>query len=186
MKLQDTSLTGQPLKADTFGPSVPGVKLGSLTIGPELSAGTKQSLSQTTVDQEKPANEREFLAFVERPIPRDLHPKVASILRQRQLWEGTVTESINGSFVGRVHDRTNPSNSDELVTFELEEVSPEDRKFVRPGASFYWTIGVEKSPAGQITNIDRIYFRRLPGWSASSVREAEQEAREIAALLFSE
>ena len=72
------------------------------------------------------------------------------------------------------------------LPLSFEEVSPEDRKFVRPGASFYWTIGVEKSPAGQITNIDRIYFRRLPGWSASAVREAEQEATEIAALLFPE
>jgi hypothetical protein len=72
-----------------------------------------------------------------------------------------------------------------LVTFELEEVSPEDKKLVQPGASFYWTIGVEQSPAGQIQNIDRVIFRRLPGWSTSSVREAEREAREIAELFFS-
>jgi hypothetical protein len=73
-----------------------------------------------------------------------------------------------------------------LVTFELDEVSPEDKKLVQPGASFYWTIGVERSPAGQIQNIDRVMFRRLPGWRASSVRDAEREAGSIAELLFSE
>jgi len=184
--LPDTSLSGQPLKADTFDRSFQVAEMSNWRISPELSAGLKQSLSNTTVDQERPDNEREFLAYVTRPIPKYTRHKIAAILRPRQLWEGTVVECQNGSFVARVIDRTEPSNTDELVTFELDEVSPEDKKLVQPGASFYWTIGVERSPAGQIQNIDRVMFRRLPGWRASSVRDAEREAGSIAELLFSE
>jgi len=184
--LQDTSSTGQLLKADTLGESYRQVDTSKFKIGHELSAGTRQSLPQTTLPQEMPANEREFLTYVTRPTPKPHRPRSASILRPRQIWEGTVVECENGSFLARVTDKTNPANTDELVTFELEEVSPEDKKLVQPGASFYWTIGVESSPAGQIQNIDRVIFRRLPGWSASSVRAAEREAKEIAQLLFSE
>jgi len=184
--LPDTSLTGQPLKADTFASFLPNSNVGKLAISPELSGGARQTFSQTTVDQEQPDNQQQFLSFVTRPIPKPPNPKPAPTLRPLQLWEGTIIECQNGSFVALVNDRTDPLNPDELVTFESVEVSKEDMKLIQPGASFYWTVGVERSPAGQIRNVEMLNFRRLPGWNASSVREAEQEAREIADLFASE
>jgi hypothetical protein len=184
--LPDTSLTGQHLKADTFIRTAPNVEIRNLAIRSEFSRGAKQVQSNTASGQAAPDNVAEFLSSVTPPVPKVVPPRAVPTLRQLQLWEGTVIECQNGSFVARATDRTKPSNPAELVAFELEEISPEDRKLVQPGASFYWTIGVERSPAGQITNIERLNFRRLPGWSTSSVREAEKEAKEIAELLFSE
>jgi hypothetical protein len=185
--LQDTYLTGQPLKADTFLEMLQNVKTSGPRLDQSLFAGSNANPSQTTSADESSAKKLDFIDYlVPPPIAKIRRIGPVSILRPRQQWEGTVIERQNGSFVARVSDRTNPSNSDELVTFELEEVSPEDKKLVQPGAAFYWTIGVEQSPARSIRNVEILSFRRLPSWSASSVREAEHEANEIAQLLFSE
>jgi hypothetical protein len=152
-----------------------------------FSNGINEGLSETAADSQKLPQKPDYLDYlVPPPIVKIDRIGSVSILRPRQQWEGTVVECQGGSFVARVNDRTNPSNSDELVTFEIEEVSPEDRQLVQPGATFYWTIGVEQSPARSIRNVEIVNFRRLPHWSASSVREAEQEARSIAQVLFLE
>jgi hypothetical protein len=185
--LPNTSLAGQPLKGDTFA-----VSISSSNVGPptpfleESAAGIKQSLSQTAVGQKTPSNVDEFLKLVVQPSPKPLGMKAESTLLPRQLWEGTVLECHEGSFVGRVVDLTNQANPEELVTFELDELSPEDRPLAQPGAAFYWTVGIEQSRAGQIKNVEMLNFRRLPTWTSSSVREAEKKAIEIAHLLFTE
>lgn len=150
----------------------------------EIEAGGRQSLPQTTVEQKTPASVQEFLKNVVQPAPRPIRIKAESTLIPRQLWEGTVIDCHQDSFVGRVVDLTNPANPDELVTFELGELSSEDRPLVQPGAAFYWTVGVEQTRAGQIKNVDMLNFRRLPAWTSSSIREAEQKAARIANLLF--
>ena len=182
----DTYLTGQPLKANTFGELLTGTETGIPPIVPDISSGANRSFAQTTANQEKLAKEQEFLAYLVRPIPKNIRLKPVPTLRARQVWEGTVLERQGNSFVARVNDRTNPSNPDEIVTFELDEISQEDQKLAEPGFSFYWTIGTERSPAGQIRNIAMVNFRRLPYWTTSSVREAEQEAKSIVQQLFSE
>ncbi len=47
-----------------------------------------------------------------------------------------------------VVDQTKADNPDEEAEFELEEVPEGDRPLVRPGSTFYWTIGMERTPAG--------------------------------------
>jgi hypothetical protein len=107
-------------------------------------------------------------------------------LRLRQLWEGTVISCDAGSFTARVVDRTNPLNPDEAVTFELNEISADDLQLVQPGAAFYWTLGTERSPAGQIRNVNFVNFRRLPNWKESSFREAEKRSERILSLFGQE
>ncbi len=185
--LPDTYLTGQPLNADTFSELLPKVNKGVSPFTPLIPIGTNADPVQTTVGDENPSKRLDCLEYL-LPPPIAKIIKIGSVpsLRPRQLWEGTVIERQNGSFIARVNDRTNPSNPDEVVIFEFDELSQEDKKLVEPGASFYWTIGTERSPAGTIRNVEMVSFRRLPRWSSSSVREAEQEAREIAQLFLSQ
>jgi hypothetical protein len=59
-------------------------------------------------------------------------------------------------FVAVVNDKTEPSNPEEEVSFDLADVSEQDRSLVQIGASFYWLIGRERTPAGTIRNISAL------------------------------
>lgn len=181
---QNTYLLGQTLRANTFNSTpidstIP--RLGEL-ISPIENRGTLE----TTADQKTSERNLDVANLVIPPPASKAVSPSGTRLRPRQSWEGTVIERKDGSFIARVTDRTNPSHPDEIVTFGLDEISEEDQKLVAVGSSFYWTIGTEKSPAGQIKNVDMVSFRRLPHWKESSVREAEQEARNVLQLLLSE
>jgi hypothetical protein len=97
-------------------------------------------------------------------------------LQTRQLWEGTVTEIRDGAFTARLADLTNARNPDEQVLFETTEVSPDDLQLVRPGSSFYLVVGTEQTPGGMRRNVSMIQFRRLPAWTTSAAKEANDYA----------
>jgi hypothetical protein len=183
--LPDTYLIGQPLKANTFGEQQqPDVGASLLVFTPLLSMANEES-SRTMAEQEESSKRLKAYDFVYPPPTGGVvGSEPVARLNPRQAWEGTVIECLGSSFLARVTDRTNPSNPDELVTFDLDEISEEDRKMVEKGSSFYWTIGTERSPAGQIKNVDMVNFRRLPGWKASSFREADREAQDAIRLLL--
>lgn len=105
-------------------------------------------------------------------------------LQARQLWEGTVIESGDDGFVATLSDKTNPDNPDEHArfAFELVEVSEGDRKLIQPGAAFYWTIGSERTPGGQVKNVSMIQFRRLPAWTRSSLHQAATQGKRVREL----
>ena len=185
--LPDTYLPGQSLQADTFWEALPIQKGQDLKFPAPLLVGTNGGGTQTEALPDPSTKDAGSLEFLIRPpVVRRVPVGPSPVLRPRQQWEGTVLELNSGSFVARVSDRTNPANVDELATFDFDEISVEDRSLVAPGATFYWTIGTERSPAGTIKNVEFVNFRRLPRWSSSSLREAKQEARDLASLLFSE
>jgi hypothetical protein len=111
-----------------------------------------------------------------------LSSKVAA-LKRKQLWEGTVLKVHASGFIARITDRTNPKNPDEQAEFETAEISAEDHALVHPGASFYWTIGSERTPAGQIRNVAVINFRRLPRYTSFSLKRAEAKVQRLGKLL---
>jgi hypothetical protein len=187
----DTYLLGQQAKGSTFnglqGNSKSAMALGTTLPRLEALHFANQERVQTTADQGKSDKAPDFVGFIlPAPFATAVSTSSITILHPRQSWEGTVIESGNGSFVARVSDRTNPSYPDEIVTFDLDEISQEDRELVVAGSSFYWTIGTERSPAGQVKNIDMVNFRRLPQWKEGSIREAEQEAMNVLRLLLPE
>jgi hypothetical protein len=100
-------------------------------------------------------------------------------LKTRQLWEGTITEVREGGFAAVLNDRTNSGNPDERGSFSFDssDISEEDRQFLNPGASFYWIIGSELSPAGQVTTVSRLQFRRVPAWNQRALSRAIENAR---------
>jgi hypothetical protein len=57
-----------------------------------------------------------------------------------QLWEGRITEIDENTFSARISDKTNPQLPDEIVTLDIEEISPRDLPLVKLGSVFYWSI----------------------------------------------
>lgn len=107
-------------------------------------------------------------------------------LQTRQLWEGTVTKVLDNSFVATLRDKTEPSNPDEQALFAFDEVSSDDRQLVRAGSSFYWVIGREQTPAGQVRNISSLRFRRVPAWTRSVLEQAAARARSLRRVIGSQ
>ena len=107
-------------------------------------------------------------------------------LQIRQLWEGTVIDVRDGQFVATLSDKTSPSNPDEQAVFECSEISFDDRHLVGPGSVFYWAIGTESTPAGQLRNVSSIEFRRVPAWTRSALQRAENRVSHLKELFQSE
>jgi hypothetical protein len=109
--------------------------------------------------------------------------QVSPYFQTRQYWEGTV-ESVEGpDFIAIVRDRTQPGNPDEEVVFELDEVTASDRPSVSPGATFYWFVGAEYTPAGTQKNVSLIQFRRVPRWSTNAIERGKARARRFMELM---
>lgn len=97
----------------------------------------------------------------------------------RQQWEGTVQTVEGEDIVAVLRDLTEPARPDEEVTIGIDEVSPDDRALVSPGAIFYWSIGYRTSRFGQVERVSAIRFRRLPAWSKRDIRRIEERTREL-------
>ena len=179
-----TSSTGPAVAPELSGPTVrvdsdallPPVELKDLTTHEVLEQAGATS-SQTAED----AVRRWAAAVTVRRGVSDAtvigYP--TSSLHTRQFWEGSVTDVRNGEFTAIVQDRTNPDNPDEQVVFGFDEISDTDRSLVKPGAPFYWVIGLERTPAGQQKNISLIRFRRTPPLSRSALVRAKSRANEF-------
>lgn len=136
-------------------------------------------VSETRGDSDGPGGVPALTGATIRPQPKlAIRRGRNSSLRTHQLWEGTVIEARERGFVARLTDRTNPDNPDEQALFDYDEISPEDRNLLRPGSTFYWIIGNEKTPGGQVKNVSIVQMRRLPGWTRSALARAARRAQQ--------
>jgi len=106
-------------------------------------------------------------------------PSVGDQFVSLQKWEGVVIEIKDETFLARLKDLTNEKNPEEEAEFPLEELSPEDRELVAPGAIFYWNIGYLDTRSGQRRRESIIRFRRLPAWSKREIENSKHEASRI-------
>ena len=65
-----------------------------------------------------------------------------------------------------LNDRSRLDGPEERVEFESIELREDDLPLVVPGSVFYWMIGTERTPAGQVRKILNIEFSRLPVWDS--------------------
>jgi hypothetical protein len=182
--LPTTFLIGQHLKAESLTPQVSENWSEIRPLVPKLSTTAMQNEDQPIIVQE--AFKIRSVAYDPLVVPRRFTISSSSALKTKQSWEGVVINCGTNKFVARITDRTNPSNPEEIAEFESEEVSDDDQHLIRPGASFYWTVGTEKSSAGQIRNVAIVNFRRTPRWSRASIQNAANRAKEIVAILGQE
>lgn len=136
------------------------------------AGGASQSSSHPTVVPTLPIPNEALLPPVLQPLVQGKR----SVLQTKQLWEGTVVDVRKNEFLAIVNDRTEPSNPEEEVSFDLADISEQDLKLVEVGASFYWVIGRERTPAGTIRNISSVQFRRIPSWSSGAISEIATRA----------
>jgi hypothetical protein len=102
-------------------------------------------------------------------IPLDRNPPPLRRFELLQAFEATVLEVSADSFWAELHDLSNPSNPPETVELPLSEISKPDQSLLQPGSIFYWSIGYETSPTGQIRRISEIRLRRTPEWSQQTL-----------------
>jgi hypothetical protein len=119
----------------------------------------------------------EFVA----PVPSPTSTR-SNALKSYQFWIGTVTRAFQDRFYAIVVDQTEPNNPDEEAEFELEEVPEGDRPLVKTGSTFYWVIGMERTPAGSQKRVSMIQFRHSPKMTESLTRKAEELASSFATI----
>lgn len=92
-----------------------------------------------------------------------------------QKWEGMVI-AINGdSFVARLNNLTE-NTPEEEIEMNFRDISDDDQNLVHLGAIFYWSIGYEKTAAGQRKRTSVIKFRRLPAWTDKELAAIKKKA----------
>lgn len=99
-----------------------------------------------------------------------------------QSWEGVVVSVSDAEFTATLVDRTDRENPEEEVVIGIEEISEDDRKLIKPGAVFYWSMAYKDAPGEPRRRVSQIRFRRLPAWSQYDIDQAARRASELAAI----
>ena len=95
-------------------------------------------------------------------------------------WVGYI-DQIKGNefFVKMVNINTNKSIPEDLATFSVNDVSEHDLKLLKEGAYVRFILGRERLPSGEIRNVSRLFFRRLPAHSKKDFDRAKQKAKDL-------
>lgn len=104
-------------------------------------------------------------------------------------WEGVVetVDEDDGIFTARLYDlETEEPYPSEIAEFLIGDVSDDDQSLLQVGAVFYMTLGYSERVSGRRNRFVRVEFRRLPNWTESDLRRAEERARRITCFLHSE
>ena len=92
-----------------------------------------------------------------------------------QEWEGYVTSVGSETFMADLVDMTTfATYPQEQVELPLEEVSAEERREMKAGSIFRWTIGFETLPSGQRRRVSQLVFRQIPRWSQADIDAANR------------
>lgn len=95
-----------------------------------------------------------------------------------QKWEGVV-EQFDGNIIQvKLTDLTS-GGTDEEAELEIQDVSKDDRKLVKEGAMFYWSIGYDMQLDGQIKKSSFIKFKRLPRIDPIEFNSIHDRAKEL-------
>ena len=105
-----------------------------------------------------------------------LPKKRVQVLKQ---WEGVVTDVTSDSFFADLQDLGDSSLPLEVVEIPIAEVSEDDRPLLSEGAIFYWSLGYETSPGGQLRRMSEIRLRRTPRWTKRTLENVKQRAEEL-------
>jgi hypothetical protein len=71
-----------------------------------------------------------------------------------------------------------PGEVDQRVRFMRGRVASSDRSLLREGAVFYWIIGTERDPSGDLISTSFIRFRRTPQLSPRQLHRLDDLAEE--------
>ena len=83
-------------------------------------------------------------------------------------------EIEDDKFSAKLEDITNPGTY-EIVNFGLDDVSPEDSSFLKPGSTFYFSIGYTTT-SGTVEKTSLLRFKRVADWTESEFDIATDRA----------
>jgi len=106
-------------------------------------------------------------------------------VRALQRWTGRVERVLKDTFIAIVSDVTNPSNPEEEVELDVEDVPIGDRSLITTGSIFYWAMVYRDSKSGQREKTESIRFARQPKLTEEVANEIFNEADSITAILES-
>lgn len=143
------------------------------------AADSSSSVVDSDVDDAASIGEP-FEAKLQFPeLPRIKEPARRALLPLQE-WEGYVMSVSDDGFTAQLVDLTAEDDLPaEEADFSLDDVSDPDRRLLREGAVFRWTIGYEKSVSGTKKRISQIVFRRLPQWTKKEIEAADWTARQL-------
>lgn len=108
-------------------------------------------------------------------------PDGREYFRAMQKWEGYVIQVGKDTFTARLVSIVGEGPDQESEIY-VEEVAPDDRLLIEPGAVFYWSIGYLDRPSGRL-RASILRFRRLPVWTKRELEDAAAKADEMRGLL---
>jgi hypothetical protein len=110
-------------------------------------------------------------------------PRITRFIADQE-FEGMVVsiDTSAGTFVARLADLT-AETPEEEAEIAFEEISPDDRSLIVPGALFNWMIGRVTESTGQVRRVSELRFRRFFRFTAEAVARAEKRATDMLELL---
>lgn len=136
----------------------------------------------------EPLNEDYNTAIFSDPVRQGLkseYRKASEVIIQD--WEGIVESIETETFTALLRDLTaNEAYPGEMADLPIEDIAPDDRGLLKPGAIFYLTVGRSIYPTGQQQRFSRMEFRRLPVWTSADFSRADERAQRLARFLGSE
>jgi hypothetical protein len=155
--------------ADVVQPRIPAAAASSIR---ESRARVHTEIGQT-------GEEVGFTESTVLPLLPMARPRVANFTALQE-WDGYVISMNDSSFSARLTDITAGGIPDiEEVEIPFEELDETSIRRMEPGSLFRWSIGYERSPAGQKTRVSRIIIRQLPRWRKTELEKANREAAEL-------
>jgi hypothetical protein len=151
--------------------------IGGSSAGAEATASEPNDTDVVDLKQE--------VARIDLLVKVDAISPLKEILRVQALqrWTGRVEQVLADRFVAIVSDVTNPSNPDEEVELDIEDVPVGDRGLIAEGAIFYWAMFYRDSKAGQREKSESIRFARQPKLTEQDMQDIFDEADAITAIL---
>ena len=162
---------------------IPAAEVPAVPVVDDVS-GTKGSTEDLARGEEFPFGVK--VLGLRRPflLPPEQTLEQAEKFSVLQDWEGVVERVGAEVFSATLRDRTqNESYATEAAELPIADVSDDDRELLRPGAIFYLTVGRVTRASGRQDRVGRLVFRRLPAWTESTLRRAEERAARLSRFL---
>lgn len=134
-----------------------------------------------------PLNEDSDAMMFSNPVQglKSKHREASEVIVQD--WEGIVESIETEIFTALLLDLTaDEAYPGERADLPVEDITPDDRELLKPGAIFYLTVGRSTGPTGQRQRFSRMEFRRLPVWTSADFNRADERAQRLARFLGSE
>lgn len=141
---------------------------------PRVYEGTSEDCPQESTSQLQKT--RQDIAPLIRLAPLRAPRRRFDIVLQ---WEGVVREIEGDSVRAELLDLTDPSAAMEIMEIPLAEIPVGDQPLLKEGSVFYWSIGYETSPGGQIRRVSEIRVRRTPRWSQHTINAIRAKAASL-------